>query len=112
MITFVFLGYLGTQPPTAGLSELGFRFSELYFAFFVILWLYSRERSRSVHLRTLIVFVVLFALADVVRFDPSKAVLMVVSALIPLAYLVAFVLGPVYTRLNESQPLPERVVYP
>jgi ubiquinol-cytochrome c reductase cytochrome b subunit len=112
VITFVFLGYLGTQPPTAALSELGFRFSELYFAFFVILWLYSRERSRSVHLRTLIVFVVILALADVMRFDPNRAVLMMVSALIPLAYLVAFVLGPIYTRLNESQPLPERVVYP
>ena len=109
--TFVFLGYLGTQPPTRVLGELGLRFGELYFSFFIVLWLYSRERRASVHVNTLIVMGVLIAAADVIRFDPGKVELMLWSALIPIAYYVVFVLGPLVTSLNEPRPVPERVIY-
>ena len=111
VLTFLFLGYLGTQPPTRVLGELGLRFGELYFSFFIILWLYSRERRASVHVNTFIVLVVLIAAADMIRFDPGKMALMLWSALIPLAYYVVFVLGPIVTSLNEPRPVPERVVY-
>ena len=109
--TFVFLGYLGTQPPTRVLGELGLRFGEIYFSFFIVLWLYSRERRAVVHVNTLIVMVVLIVAADVMRFDPGKLGLMLWSALIPIAYYVVFVLGPLATSLNEPRPVPERVVY-
>ena len=111
VLTFLFLGYLGTQAPTRVLGELGLRFGELYFSFFVILWLYSRERRASVHVNTFIVLAVLIAAADVIRFDPGKVGLILWSALIPLAYHVVFVIGPVVTSLNEPRPVPERVVY-
>ena len=110
-VTFVFLGYLGTQPPTRVLGELGLRFGELYFSFFVILWLYSRERRAAVHVNTLIVMAVLIGAADAIRFDPDKLGLMLWSLLIPVAYYVVFVLGPLVTTLNEPRPVPERVVY-
>ena len=109
--TFVFLGYLGTQPPTRVLGELGLRFGELYFSFFIILWLYSRERRAAVHINTLIVMAVLIGIADVIRFDPDKLELMLWSLLIPVAYYVVFLVGPLVTGLNEPRPVPERVVY-
>jgi len=111
VLTFLFLGYLGTQAPTRVFGELGLRFGELYFSFFVVLWLYSRERRASVHVNTFIVLVVLIALADVIRFDPGKVGLILWSALIPLVYYVVFVFGPIVTSLNEPRPVPERVVY-
>ena len=111
VLTFVFLGYLGTQPPTRILGELGLRFGELYFSFFIVLWLYSRERRASVHVNTFIVLVVLIAAADMIRFDPGKIGLILWSALIPLVYYVVFVIGPIVTSLNEPRPVPERVVY-
>ena len=111
VLTFLFLGYLGTQAPTRVFGELGLRFGELYFSFFVVMWLYSRERRASVHVNTFIVLVVLIALADVIRFDPGKIGLILWSALIPLVYYVVFVFGPVVTSLNEPRPVPERVVY-
>ena len=111
VLTFLFLGYLGTQPPTRVLGELGLRFGELYFSFFIILWLYSRERRASVHVNTFIVLAVLIAAADMIRFDPGKVGLILWSALIPLVYYVVFVIGPIVTSLNEPRPVPERVVY-
>ena len=110
-VTFVFLGYLGTQPPTRVLGELGLRFGELYFSFFIVLWLYSRERRAATHVNTLIVLAVLIGAADVIRFDPDKLALMLWSLLIPVVYYVVFVVGPLVTSLNEPRPVPERVVY-
>ena len=110
-LTFVVLGYLGTQPPTRVLGELGLRFGELYFSFFVVLWLYSRERRAAVHVNTLIVMGVIVVAADVVRFDPDKLGLMLGSLLIPAVYFVVFVLGPLVTSWNEPRPVPERVIY-
>jgi len=111
VLTFLFLGYLGTQPPTRLLGELGLRFGELYFSFFIVLWLYSRERRASVHVNTFIVLAVLIAAADMIRFDPGKVGLILWSALIPLVYYVVFVIGPLVTSLNEPRPVPERVIY-
>ena len=111
VLTFLFLGYLGTQAPTRVLGELGLRFGELYFSFFVVLWLYSRERRAAAHVNTFIVMAVLIAAADVLRFEPGKVGLMLWSALIPIAYYAVFVLGPIVTSLNEPRPVPERVVY-
>ena len=110
VVTFVVLGYLGTQPPTRVLGELGLRFGELYFSFFIILWLYSRERRAAVHVNTLIVMAVLVAVADMLRFEPDKLQLMLWSLLIPVVYFVVFVVGPLVTSLNEPRPVPERVV--
>jgi ubiquinol-cytochrome c reductase cytochrome b subunit len=109
-VTFIVLGFLGTQPVTATYSELGLRFGELYFAFFLILWLYSREdRSPTFSYVTFGVLVVLMLVADAIRYDEAKAALMLTSALLPLGYGVVFVLLPVFTDLNDSKPVPERV---
>lgn len=109
VITFIVLGYLGTQPPTPAGSELGFRLGELYFSFFLILWLYSNKRSVSFNYTVLGIVAVLFVFFDVIRFDPDKGALMLVSSLLVIGYYVVFVLGSMYTSLNEPKPVPERV---
>jgi len=111
VVTFVVLGYLGTKPPTPTLGELGFRLGELYFSFFIVLWLYSRERSATFYLMTFVVVMFALVAIDAIRFEADKAGLIIVSALLPVLYYVAFALGPVYTRLNESLPVPERVTF-
>jgi ubiquinol-cytochrome c reductase cytochrome b subunit len=109
VITFIVLGYLGTQPPTAAGSELGFRLGELYFSFFLILWLYSKVRTQSFSYTVLGIVAVLFIFFDVIRFDGERGTLMLVSGLLVIAYYAVFVLGSMYTKLNEPKPVPERV---
>jgi len=110
VITFVVLGWLGTQPAVPVLSELGMRFSELYFGFFLILWLYSEERPSSKHFGVFIATLFIILLVDISRFSSDKAMLIVVSALIPIAYFLAFVLGPVFRpALNKSKSVPDRI---
>ena len=86
------------------------RLSELYFGFFVILWLYSKERSPSIYLVTLIAMMALVLLVDFARFSSDNAILILVSMLIPIAYFGAFTLGAIYTDLNKSKSVPDRLV--
>ena len=109
VVTFLTLGYLGTQVPTVGSSELGLRLSEVYFSFFLILWVYSKDRSATSLWALFIAMFLLLLTIDVIRFDAAKLQLMMFSALLPVGYFVLFLLGPVYTRWNESKPVPERV---
>jgi len=109
VVTFIILGYLGTQAPTPFRSELGFRLGELYFSFFLILWLYSRERTKGFYYTVLGVVAVLFVYFDAIRFDEAKSGLILGSSLLVIGYYVVFVLGAMYTRLNEPKPVPERV---
>jgi ubiquinol-cytochrome c reductase cytochrome b subunit len=108
-VVFVTLGYLGTQPATQVASEIGLRAAELYFMFFLILWLYSDERSAAIHFQTFVVLVIVMLAIDVIRYDEAKSGLIMLSALLPLGYMFVFTLGPVFTRLNESRAVPERV---
>jgi ubiquinol-cytochrome c reductase cytochrome b subunit len=109
VVTFIVLGYLGTQAPTAGGSELGFRLGELYFSFFLIMWLYSKQRTHSFNYTVLGIVAVLCLFFDAIRYDPEKMSLMIVSSILVVGYYVVFVLGSMYTKLNEPRVVPERV---
>ena len=52
---------------------------------------------------------VLLIFFDVIRFDADKGALMLVSGLLVIGYYIVFVLGSMYTKLNEPKPVPERV---
>jgi len=110
-VTFVWLGYLGTQIPTTLRSELGFRLGELYFSFFVIMWVYSTDRRPGFYFNTLVVVAVVLLGIDWIRYDEAKATVIWTSFLIPAIYYIVFLLGPIFTSLNESRPVPERVIY-
>lgn len=105
---FVWLGYLGTQPVTVLASEVGLRLSELYFLFFFILWLYSEERPAGTHWTSFAAVIVVLLIADSIRYDSEKWLLMTTSFLAVLGYAAVFILGPVLTRMNESRAVPER----
>jgi len=111
VVVFLVLGWLGTQPAYPILSELGFRFGELYFAFFLVLWIYSKERSKSFYFTTLIILIAAMVVFDYIRFDAAKGTLILTSALIPILYFQTFLLWPVYTKLNEDRTVPERVTH-
>ncbi len=108
-VTFLILGYLGTRPPTPALAELGFRLGELYFAFFLLLWVYSKERSASFYWSTFILVILVAVAFDAMRFDADKGALIALGAVIPVLYFVGFLLGPIYTRLGETLAVPDRV---
>jgi ubiquinol-cytochrome c reductase cytochrome b subunit len=108
-VTFIILGYLGTQPADALYSEIGLRLSTLYFAFFLVLWLYSKERPAGFLWLVFAIVVLLALMIDAIRFEPGKGAMMAWAGLVPLGYFVVFILGPVYTSLNESRPVPDRV---
>ena len=109
-LTFLVLGYLGTQPATTVRGELGLRFGELYFSFFLMLWVYSKERRANFIWSVVGAVAVLFLLFDAIRYDEGKGALMLASALIPITYFAVFLLGPLIApSLNEPRAVPERV---
>ncbi len=109
VVTFLVLGYLGTKRPVPLFSELGFRFGELYFSFFLMLWIYSKERSPRFYHMAFGMLIALVVILDVTRISGDKMALMMSSAVIPLIYYVTFLLGAVHTSLNVSRPVPERL---
>ena len=108
-VTFLILGWLGMAPAEPALSELGLRMGELYFAFFLMLWVYSKDRSSGFYIGVFTFVFVVLGFIDVIRLDDSKSMLMLISAALPLIYFLYFLIGPVLTNLNQSKPVPERV---
>lgn len=110
-LTFIVLGYLGLMPPTNLYSELALRLSEIYFLFFFISWVYSRERSRKYMLTATVITLVVISLLDVFRWDPANTALVLQMWLIPAVYTAGFLLLPVFTRLGKSKTVPDRVTF-
>ena len=109
VITFIVLGYLGAQPPTPAHADIGFRFAELYFSFFAIAMLFSRQRSSRASLVFLAVVIVLIAAFDWLRVGDIPVRQMLLTIWIPLGYWAFFLLAPMSRRLTQSSPVPERV---
>jgi ubiquinol-cytochrome c reductase cytochrome b subunit len=107
---FIGLGYLGTKPANPLLAELAARFSNIYFLFFAVLWIHSRGRSAAFNIGwfiALLAAVIVFDLA--LRFSEETASLMFTGLLLPASYLAVMLLLPVFTRLGQDQPVPERL---
>ncbi|MEE9265775.1 MAG: hypothetical protein V3V86_03505, partial [Gammaproteobacteria bacterium] len=75
----------------------------------LIMWLYTKERTLSFNYTVLGIVAVLFIFFDAIRFDSDKGTLILVSSLLVIGYYVVFVLGSMYTKLNEPRPVPERL---
>ena len=60
---------------------------------------------------TLIGIAVIILGLDIWRHDDSNAEVIWISLLLPALYYIVFLLGPIFTSLNESRPVPERVIF-
>lgn len=106
---FFFIGYLGVKSPEPVLSELGLRFSEVYFVFFYVLWFHSKTRDAKFSYMSFIGWMALFSLNDFARYVEGTGELMMIGWLIPAIYLAVMFLAPLYTNLNAEKAVPERV---
>jgi ubiquinol-cytochrome c reductase cytochrome b subunit len=105
---FLGLGYLGTKPPTPVLAELAARFSNIYFLFFAVLWIYSRARSKAFMIGWFIALAAAVMAFDLYfRYSPDTASLMFIGFLIPAAYLAVMLLVPLLSNLSEDKPVPQ-----
>ena len=111
IVSFIVLGWLGTQPSTGVLSELAYRFTELYFAFFIFLWIFSRERSAKYYITSLIVMLSIVILLDVLRGgDADKVAMMMKTFLIPgICFSILLVVPARFKSWAQAKPVPERV---
>lgn len=109
VVSFVVLGYLGFQPPTAGHVELALRAGQLYFLFFVVLWFYSRPRSASLRLGVFVVLLGLISLYDFLRQNPEHFLMMMAGWVLPAVFLAVTIPGSALPKLSRDRPVPERV---
>ena len=107
-VVFIYLGYLGVNPPKPVLAEMGLRFSEVYFLFFFVLWFHSKPRSVGTAIGSLVVLIGLYSIYDIARLNEANQSLVLTSWLIPSVYMAFMLLGT-FTNLNQEKPVPERV---
>ncbi|MDD9805845.1 MAG: cytochrome b N-terminal domain-containing protein [Gammaproteobacteria bacterium] len=109
VIAFVYLGYLGTLSVNPLRTEMAVRFSELYFLFFFVLWVYSKRRTAAFYIGWFAALVGLITLYDYVRGYDEIWPLIVPGWLIPAVYLAIHLLLPMVERLGSDKAAPARV---
>ncbi len=109
VVVFFILGWLGIQPVTPVNAELGLRCTEVYFLFFVVLWFTSKPRNAVFSFLVFGFWLAAIIVYDLIRLPSVDASLVWPGLLIPLVFLAATILGPVFTNLDEEKPVPERV---
>ena len=67
LVAFVWLGYLGMQGVTPMRSEMALRMSELYFLFFVVLGVYSTNRSTFYYIKWFVIIIAIISAYDLYR---------------------------------------------
>jgi len=109
LVAFVWLGYLGMQGVTPMRSEMALRMSELYFLFFVVLGVYSTNRSAFYYIKWFVIIIGIISAYDVYRSNAEIAALVWQTWLVPVAFLVVALLGAAFTNLDQDKTVPERV---
>jgi ubiquinol-cytochrome c reductase cytochrome b subunit len=111
-IGFIILGYLGVKPVQPDYAELGLRLTEMYFMFFLVLWLHSRARPALMSFLWFAAVAAVITIIDVMRYGglgDEQQLYAIVGWFLPVLYLAAMVLLPLFTRLGAEKPVPERV---
>lgn len=115
VVAFIWLGFLGVQAVTPLFAELGLRFTEAYFLFFVVLWFYNKPRSAIFSFVTFAVLIALLLFIDSIRISglgTEGKGFIALAFLVPAVYLFITILGPVFaSRLAEEKPVPTRVTH-
>ena len=106
---FIGLGYMGIKPVTPLNAELGIRFSEVYFSFFVVMWYSSKKRSAITSLLTFAVVMGLIVGYDLLRVGTLDPSIVWPALAIPGIYLVVTLLFPILTNWDAEKEVPQRV---
>lgn len=112
-VVFLVLGWMGVEAVTPVYKELGTRMTQIYFLFFVVLWLHSYPAKVNYvkWFGILLGIVVVYDLIFRLNLNASEeAIQMVLQFVWPVIYLGATLLLPAYkASCNEEKPVPERI---
>ncbi|MEE9303319.1 MAG: cytochrome bc complex cytochrome b subunit [Thiotrichaceae bacterium] len=110
-LVFIILGYLGVKPVIPFLKELGTRMTEIYFMFFVVLWIHSYPGKAKYFMWFIILSAVIIGM-DWVRYNPEAgddAEQIIWQWIFPIGYLALTLLLPMLKTFNAEKVVPERV---
>jgi ATP/ADP translocase len=80
--------------------------------FFLVLWLHSRARPALMSFLWFAAVAAVITIIDVMRYGglgDEQQLYAIVGWFLPVLYLAAMVLLPLFTRLGAEKPVPERV---
>lgn len=110
---FLVLGWMGVEAVTPAYKELGTRMTQIYFMFFVVIWVHSHPATAN-YKKWFFILLGSVVLYDIVfRFTPGDGEAtyqMIVQFVWPLAYLgLTLLLPALKPSCNAEKPVPERV---
>jgi ubiquinol-cytochrome c reductase cytochrome b subunit len=110
---FLVLGWMGVEAVTPVFKELGTRMTQIYFIFFVVLWIHSNPSKAKYVMWFGILMGAIIAYDIVFRYipgDPEATTQMMIQFIWPVAYLALTLLLPAFkASCNEEKPVPDRV---
>ncbi|MBH32429.1 MAG: cytochrome b [Gammaproteobacteria bacterium] len=109
VISFLILGWLGVNPVTQIYSEMALRFSQMYFIFFILLYIYSEPREKNFSYIASSSIIILFMVYDLSRFGSVSNSYLIIGFLLVALYLIFMIISPIYSNLNKEKEVPERL---
>lgn len=109
VVSFLILGWLGVNPVTEIYSEMALRFSQMYFIFFILLYIYSEPRGKKFSYIASSFIIILFMIYDLSRFDSVSNSYLIIGFLSVASYLIFMIVSPIYSNLNKEKEVPERL---
>jgi ubiquinol-cytochrome c reductase cytochrome b subunit len=108
IISFLILGYLGTQPATELYTLLAQIFSILYFLFFLLMPFYTHfEKNKSVNRKVSIGLFIFGLLLTLAGYLFTKTIVTATGvSFIAISILYSFLIG-----IDKDKPVPERVTF-
>jgi ubiquinol-cytochrome c reductase cytochrome b subunit len=112
-VVFLVLGWMGVEAVTPAFKELGTRMTQIYFLFFVVLWIHSNPAKAKYVMWFGILLGAVVAYDVVFRFTPGDSGAtsqMIMQFVWPVIYLAVTLLLPAFkASCNEEKPVPDRV---
>ncbi len=109
VVSFLILGWLGVNPVTEIYSEMALRFSQMYFIFFILLYIYSEPRGKKFSYIASSFIIILFMIYDLSRFDSVPNSYLIIGILSVASYLIFMIVSPIYSNLNKEKEVPKRL---
>jgi len=109
VISFLVLGWLGVKSVTPLYSELAFRFSQMYFLFFALLYFYSQSRDSLYSYAFSFTLISLLSIYDILRISADNYINLLVGLVLVGSFVLLMSLSPLFTNFNKEKEVPERL---